>query len=128
MYPTDRKYSQQHEWVKPEDSTAKVGITHYAQDQLGDIVYVDLPEVGSALGQAQKLGEVESVKSVSELYSPVSGKVIEVNQEVIGHPELVNFDPYQRGWLVRIKPSNPTEMDDLMTASDYESFLESLGR
>ena len=129
MYPTDRKYSQEHEWVKVgDDGTAKVGITEYAQDQLGDIVYMDLPESGAAVEQKQKLGEVESVKSVSEIYSPVSGEVIEVNQEVIGRPELVNLDPYERGWLVRIKPSNPTEMDDLMTAADYESFLESLGR
>ena len=129
MYPTDRRYSEQHEWLKlGDDGTAKVGITEYAQNQLGDIVYMELPKQGASLGQEDKMGEVESVKSVSEIYSPVSGEIVEVNQEVAERPELVNFDPYERGWLVRIKPSKPAEMDGLMTAADYESFLESLGR
>ncbi|MBF8267891.1 MAG: Glycine cleavage system protein, partial [Dehalococcoidia bacterium] len=128
MYPADRRYSQQHEWAKRvDDGTLRVGITHYAQEQLGDIVFLDLPQVGAVLGRMQKLGEVESVKSVSEVYSPISGEVVEVNQEVMGRPELANFDPHEKGWLVRMKPSEPGEMDELMTAADYESFLKSLG-
>ena len=127
MYPTDRKYSQEHEWVKGEDDgTVLVGITDYAQEHLGDIVFLELPQIGANLSQTQKLGEVESVKSVSDIFSPVSGEVLAVNQAVVDSPELVNEDPYDKGWLVRIKPSQLAEMDNLMTAADYESFLESL--
>ena len=127
MYPTDRKYSQEHEWVKGEDDgTVLVGITDYAQEHLGDIVFLELPQIGANLSQTQKLGEVESVKSVSDIFSPVSGEVLAVNQAVVDSPELVNEDPHDKGWLVRIKPSQLAEMDNLLTASDYESFLESL--
>ena len=127
MLPDDRSYTREHEWVKrSDDGTLMVGITHYAQDQLGDIVYLDLPKVGAALVQMEKLGEVESVKSVSDIFSPVSGEVVEINQEVMNRPELANFDPYERGWLVRVKPSEGAEMDALMTAAEYVSFLESL--
>ena len=127
MYPTDRRYSRDHEWAKNEnDSTILVGVTYYAQEHLGDIVFLDLPNVGANLNQLQKLGEVESVKSVSDIFSPISGEVLAVNQLVIDSPEIVNEDPYDQGWLVLVKPSQPDEMDDLMVASDYESFLESL--
>ena len=122
------RYTNDHEWVRIEGDVAVVGISDYAQEQLGDIVYIDLPEVGMVLKQAQKLGEVESVKSVSDLYSPVSGEVVEVNQEVLGHPELVNEDPSGRGWLIRTRPSDPTEMDQLMTAAEYEALFASLGQ
>lgn len=127
MYPADRKYSRDHEWAKSEsDGTILVGITYYAQEHLGDIVFLELPNVGANLSQLQKLGEVESVKSVSDIFSPVSGEVVAVNQLVIDSPEIVNEDPYDQGWLVQVKSSQPGEMDDLMVASDYESFLESL--
>jgi glycine cleavage system H protein len=127
MYPDDRKYSKEHEWAKgDDDGTVLLGITHYAQDHLGDIVFLELPQVGTVLSQAQKLGEVESVKSVSDLYCPISGEVLAVNQVVMDSPELVNEDPYENGWLVRLRPSQPAEMDSLLTAADYETFLESL--
>ena len=127
MNPEDRKYSQDHEWTKDEgDGTVLVGITDYAQEHLGDIVFLDLPKVGSSLTQTQKLGEIESVKSVSDIFSPISGEVVDVNQVAVDSPELVNEDPYENGWLVRVKPSQPTEIDGLMTASDYETFLSSL--
>jgi glycine cleavage system H protein len=127
MYPTDRKYSQDHEWVKNEDDgTVLVGITHYAQEHLGDIVFLDLPKIGATLTQSQKLGEVESVKSVSDIFSPISGEVVDVNQVAVDSPELVNEDPYEHGWLVRVKPSVLADIDALMTAADYGSFLESL--
>ena len=127
MYPTDRRYSRDHEWAKNEDDgTVLVGISFYAQEHLGDIVFLELPKVGATLSQSQKLGEVESVKSVSDVFSPVSGEVVAVNQAVVDSPELVNEDPYEKGWLVRVKPSQQADMDALMTAADYESFLESL--
>ena len=129
MHPEDRRYSRDHEWAKDEgDGTVLVGITGYAQEHLGDIVFLELPKVGAALSSTQKLGEVESVKSVSDILSPISGEVVAVNQVVVDSPELVNEDPYENGWLVRVKPSQPAEMDSLMTAADYESFLGSLGQ
>ena len=127
MYPTDRKYSQGHEWVKNEDDgTVLVGITHYAQEHLGDIVFLDLPKIGATLTQSQKLGEVESVKSVSDIFSPISGEVVDVNLVAVDSPELVNEDPYEHGWLVRVKPFVLADIDALMTAADYGFFLESL--
>lgn len=127
MYPTDRKYSREHEWAKSEaDGSVLLGITFYAQDHLGDIVFFDLPQVGTVISQMQKLGEVESVKSVSDIFSPISGEVVERNQEALDSPEVVNEDPYEKGWLLRVSPARPAEMDDLMSASEYESFLESL--
>ncbi len=127
MNPDDRKYSKEHEWVKIEDGpsgdTALIGITHYAQDQLGDVVYFDLPEKGSPVQQFQKLGEVESVKAVSDLFSPVTGKVVEVNQDLEEHPEVVNEDPFNRGWLLRITLDDPSELGNLLTAEQYKSFL-----
>ena len=124
MNPNDRKYSREHEWVKLEgDSVGLMGITHFAQDSLGDVVYLDLPAAGARLEQAAKLGEVESVKAVSELYSPVTGVVVEVNQEAIDHPEIVNEDPYDRGWLLRVEIQDPSELDNLLSADEYDAFL-----
>jgi glycine cleavage system H protein len=126
LSPNDRKYTREHEWVKMEDAQsgrALVGITDYAQDQLGDVVYFDLPQLGAAVRHMQKMGEVESVKAVSDLYSPVSGQVIEVNTDLIDHPELVNEDPFEKGWLMRVAVSNPAELDDLMTAEEYEAYI-----
>ena len=102
-----------------------VGITDYAQEHLGDIVFLDLPAVGTVLERHQKLGEVESVKSVSDIFSPVAGEVVSVNEVVVDSPEMVNEDPHGNGWLVRLRPSQPSEMDELLSAADYESLLES---
>ena len=125
MNPADRKYSREHEWIKLEDgSRGLMGITHFAQDQLGDVVYLDLPAVGTRLAQLAKLGEVESVKAVSDIFSPVSGEVVEINQELTDHPELVNEDPYDRGWILGIQMEDVSELDNLLTADEYEAYLE----
>ena len=127
MIPSDRKYSKEHEWVKLEQgSEALVGITRYAQDQLGDVVYLDLPGAGAQLEQFAKLGEIESVKAVSDMFSPVSGEIVGVNQEAIDHPELVNEDPHGKGWLLRVRLKDPAELDNLLTAEQYESFLQEI--
>ncbi len=129
MNPSDRKYTREHEWVKLEDPDANravAGITHYAQDQLGDIVFFELPQPGAAVTQLGKMGEVESVKSVSDLFSPVSGEVIEVNTNLIDHPEIVNEDPFGKGWLVRLAMTDAAELENLMTADEYESYTSGL--
>ena len=127
MHPKDRRYTKDHEWVVLQSETqVAVGITDYAQGQLGDVVFLDLPEPGTRLTQFQKLGEIESVKAVSYLYSPVGGEVVEVNQEVLDHPELVNEDPYAKGWMVRLASVNPDEFQNLMSAEQYEEFLAQL--
>ena len=129
MNPTDRKYTKEHEWVKVEDPNtgrAVAGITGYAQDQLGDIVYFELPKPGSTVTHLGKMGEVESVKAVSDLFSPVSGEIIEVNASLLDHPELVNQDPLGAGWLVRVAMSDPTELDNLMSADEYDSYINGL--
>lgn len=120
--PDDRRYTKDHEWAREDEGRIIVGITEYAQDQLGDIVFVGLPEPGTEVTANQPLGEVESTKSVSDVYSPVSGKVLEKNPEVEQKPELINEDPYGAGWLVSIESTGGT--DDLMTAADYRSFIE----
>jgi len=121
--PTDRRYTKEHEWVCVQNDLGTVGITDYAQDQLGDIVYVDLPAVGMQVKQLEKLGEIESVKAVSDLYSPVSGEVVEVNQGVNDKPELVNQSPYEEGWLVRLRLADPAELDNLLTAKQYDELI-----
>ena len=128
MNPNDRKYTREHEWVKVEDSggRALTGITEYAQDQLGDIVYFELPKPGDAVKQLEKMGEVESVKAVSDLYSPVSGEVLETNEKLIDHPELANQDPFEEGWLIRVSIANPSELESLMTSEEYEAFIGGL--
>ena len=127
MSPDDRKYSKEHEWIKMEDATqALAGITVYAQDQLGDIVYVDLPKLGATIKFMEKMGEVESVKAVSDLYSPITGEITEVNDRLLDHPELVNEDPLGEGWMVRVTISDASELDQLMTAEEYESFINGL--
>lgn len=125
MNPTDRKYSKEHEWVKLESgSIGLIGVTHYAQDQLGDVVFLDLPSPGSRLEQFGKFGEIESVKAVNDLFSPVSGELLEVNQEAVDAPEMVNDDPYGKGWLLRVNLSDPSELDGLLTSGEYEELLE----
>ncbi|HEV8639879.1 MAG TPA: glycine cleavage system protein GcvH [Methylomirabilota bacterium] len=121
--PTDLRYTRDHEWAKREGGNVRVGITHYAQEQLGDVVFVELPKVGAKAAQRQSFGVVESVKAVSDLYAPVSGEVVEVNAQLGKTPELVNQDPYGRGWMIVIKPSNPAEWDQLLTAKQYEEHL-----
>ena len=121
MIPGELRYTAEHEWVRTDDaSTVSVGITHYAQESLGDIVFVSLPAVGDSVAAGDSCGEVESTKSVSELYAPVSGEVIQVNDAVDANPELINSSPYSDGWLMRIRLSEPAQIDGLLTASDYE--------
>ena len=122
MNPTDRKYSKEHEWVKVESGdVALVGITHFAQDQLGDIVFVYFPDDLENLEQFKSFGEIESPKAVSELFAPVSGKVVEVNAELQDRPELVNEEPYEAGWMLKVQLSDLSEMDNLMSADQYEA-------
>ena len=123
MYPENFRYTKEHEWVSVEGGIGTVGITDHAQSELGDIVYVDLPKVGTHVDKGKSLGSVESVKAVSDIYSPVSGEVIEVNQELAEHPEKLNTDPHGAAWLVKIKLSDPNEVQNLMTAADYQSYV-----
>jgi glycine cleavage system H protein len=121
--PPELRYSKDHEWVRVEGDIATLGITDHAQEQLGDLVYLDLPDVGTAVHQSEKLGEIESVKAVSDLFSPVDGEVTERNEEAVKAPELVNEDPYGRGWLVRLSLSDASEVDKLLTAEQYEELV-----
>ena len=121
--PKDLRYTKQHEWVRLDDGAAIAGITAFAQEQLGDIVYFDLPEPGARVKQHAKMGEVESVKTVSDLYAPLSGEVVELNQKTADTPEVVNEDPYGEGWLLKLKPSDPSEMDSLLSAEDYDALI-----
>ncbi len=121
--PADLKYTKEHEWVRVESDTGTVGITNYAQDQLGDIVFVDLPAAGTTVSEMQKFGEIESVKAVSELYSPVSGEVVEANATLAVSPELVNDSPYGEGWMVRIRLSDLGEVEKLLSAAEYDDFI-----
>ena len=127
MYPDDRRYTKEHEWVLMEGDTATVGITNYAQDQLGDIVYVEVPEVGKQFAKGDVIGSIESVKAVSEVYAPVGGTVLAVNEDLDGAPETVNSDPHGAGWYCKLKLSEPGEMDELMDAQAYAQFVESAG-
>ena len=125
--PQDLKFTRDHEWARTEaDGSITVGISDFAQDQLGDIVFVELPDEGSSVGQADAFGVVESTKSVSDLISPVGGRVIAVNNDLDDRPEVVNDDAYGEGWMIRIQPDNESELDDLLSAADYETFLGSL--
>jgi glycine cleavage system H protein len=121
--PADLKYTKEHEWVRVESDIGTVGITDYAQDQLGDIVFVDLPDAGAKVSQMQKFGEIESVKAVSELYSPISGDVEEANPTLAENPQLVNDDPYGEGWMLRVRLSEPGEIEKLLSAQDYDDFI-----
>jgi glycine cleavage system H protein len=129
MNPKEYKYTKEHEWICPEaGDKAKLGITDYAQSQLGDIVFLDLPAPGTQLTQFKKMGEIEAVKAVSDLFSPASGQVLEINQAAIDNPKLVNEDPYGAGWLVRLKLSQPTELEALMSSDEYDRFVAGLGK
>ena len=123
-FPKGLRYSREHEWVLVEEDAATIGITDYAQEQLGDVVFVELPELDTQLTEDEPFSVVESVKAVSDIYAPVSGRVTEVNTELTNSPETVNEDPYGDAWLVQIEISDPEELDSLMTAEDYEQFIE----
>jgi len=123
-YPDDVRYTKEHEWVRPEDGVVRIGITDFAQDALGDVVYVDLPDVGTNVHAGQAFAEVESTKSVSDVFSPVDGAIVERNPLVDERPELVNEQPYGDGWLVLVSPLDPAAADSLMTAEVYRSFVE----
>ena len=119
MDPTDRRYTAEHEWVKLEGDVAVVGITSFAQDQLGDVVYVELPKVGARVEAMKPFGVIESVKTASDLFAPVSGTVEEVNGQIESEPQLVNDAPYEGGWLIKVRPDDAAEIDNLMTAEQY---------
>lgn len=123
MYPKDLKYDREHEWVRVDGDVVTIGISDFAQDQLGEVVYVDLPSIGNAVTAGDSFGEVESVKSVSELFSPVSGEIVEVNDSLGDAPETVNEDPYGDGWMIKVKLSDASEVDGLMDADGYEAYL-----
>lgn len=123
MVPEDLRYTRDHEWIRVDGNRGTVGVTHYAQEQLGDVVFVDLPEVGREVRAGEPFGVVESVKSVSDLYSPVSGRVVEVNERLRDAPELLNQAPYGDGWMIAIELADPTEPGHLLFASDYRALI-----
>ena len=122
-YPSDLKYDKEHEWVRVEGDTVVIGISDFAQDQLGEVVFVDLPDVGSEVVAGETFGEVESVKSVSDLFSPVTGSIVEKNEGLSDTPETVNEDAYGAGWLIKVKLSDASQLDALMAAAEYEAFI-----
>lgn len=124
MYPEDLRYTKEHEWARADADGVRVGITHFAQDSLGDIVYVDIPAPGTSVTADQPFGEVESTKSVSDLFSPISGTIVERNADLEDAPELVNQDPYGKGWMVLIEAADPGEVERLLTAQQYQALVE----
>ena len=124
-YPDNLHYTKDHEWIRVEGDTGTVGITDFAQEQLGDVVHVALPRVGEKFDAHVHFGEIESVKTFSELYTPTSGEVLEINEALADSPELVNSDAYNGGWMIKLKLSNPSEVDALLSSSEYEDFVES---
>ncbi len=125
MIPKDLRYHQEHEWVRLSGTQATVGISHFAQDALGDIVFIDMPKLGAVVKAGQQIGEVESTKTTSTIYTPVSGTIAKVNADLKDHPEVVNSDPYGKGWMVMIDLLSASDVDKLMTAAQYEAFLAS---
>jgi len=123
MYPTDYRYTKQHEWVQAQGEVATIGITDYAQQELGDVVFVEMPKVGARLKAGASFGTVESVKAVSDIYAPVSGEVVEANGELQNTPEQINSDPHGSAWLVKVRLANPAELKSLMDAAAYEAFI-----
>jgi glycine cleavage system H protein len=124
VIPEDLRYTAEHEWVQPKSTAVRIGITQYAQDALGDIVYVQLPDLDTEVAAGESLGEVESTKSVSEIYAPVAGKVVARNDQLTDAPDLINTDPYGAGWLVEIEPAQPGSVDDLLDASAYRQLTQ----
>jgi glycine cleavage system H protein len=126
VIPGDLKYTKEHEWVKVDGGTATVGITDYASGELGDIVFVETPKIGAKVQQMKPFGTIEAVKAISDLFSPVSGEVVGVNDELGNDAAVINKDPYGNGWIIKIKLSNPGELDSLLSAADYEAMLKKL--
>ena len=126
MEPTDRKYTKDHEWAKSEEELVVVGITDYAQEQLGDMVYVELPQPGDTFERSESFGIIESVKAASDLFAPVGGEVVTINEELVDRPELVNEDPFEGGWMVKLQPQEETQLAELMTAQEYTAYLKTL--
>ncbi|WP_010676461.1 glycine cleavage system protein GcvH [Bacillus timonensis] len=122
--PKELRYSEEHEWVKVEGDKVRIGITDFAQSELGDIVFVELPEVGDEIQADEPFGSVESVKTVSELYAPISGKVVEINEELDDSPEFVNESPYEKAWMIVVEPANAGDVEKLMTAEQYEEMIK----
>ncbi len=128
MYPEDYLYSTEHEWVRREgEDLCVIGVTHYAQDELGDVVFVELPEPGESVEANAEIGSIESVKAVAEIYSPVTGEVVESNSALDERPELINQDPHGEGWIAKLRITNPEELQELMSAGEYREYLESGG-
>lgn len=125
MEPNDLRYHEEHEWIRVQGKQATLGISQFAQDALGDIVYIDLPKPGTVVTMGQQIGEVESTKTTSSLYTPVSGTIVTINADLKDHPEAVNADPYGKGWMAVIELADPAQVDKLMTAAQYETFLAS---
>ena len=123
-FPEELKYTEEHEWVLVEDDVVTVGITDFAQDQLGDVVFVELPEVGDSVEAGNTFGVVESVKAVSDVYSPVTGEIVEINESLPDEPEVVNTSPYEDGWMIKVKLSDVSSIDDLMDVAAYQEFVE----
>jgi len=123
MIPEDLRYHKEHEWIRQDGQNVTIGISDFAQEALGDVVFVDLPQIDTVMEQNQEIGEVESTKATSSVYSPVSGKIVQVNTDLQDHPERLNKDPYGQGWIVVLELSNPAEVDGLMTAAQYQEFL-----
>jgi glycine cleavage system H protein len=125
MYPTEYLYSREHEWIRVDGDVAVVGITEFAQEELGEVVFVELPEVGQVFNTGDELGTIESVKAVAEVYTPVAGEVVEVNDAVVDDPELLNDDPHSEGWLIKIRFSSASDLKELMNAEKYEEYVKS---
>lgn len=123
MYPEQYRYTKEHEWIDVQGDTGTMGITHHAQNELGDIVYVDLPKIGAVIEQGKSIGSVESVKAVSDIYSPVTGEVVEINETLSTAPEKLNLDPHGEAWLVKLKLSKPDELSNLLSSADYQSYI-----
>jgi len=124
MYPEEYLYSKDHEWISVQDSIGTIGITDYAQHELGDVVYVDLPEVGDTFEAGEPFGSVESVKAVSEVFCPIGGEVVEVNSKLEDTPELINESPHQKAWMIKIRITNPEELKELLSGEEYEEYLQ----
>ena len=125
MYPSDYLYSRQHEWIKVDDDVCTLGITEFAQQELGEVVFVELPEVGQVFDANEEIGTIESVKAVAEVYTPVAGEVVEINEAVVSDPELLNEDPHGDGWLAKFRYSSAADLKQLMNAEQYEEFVQS---
>jgi glycine cleavage system H protein len=123
-FPEDLKYTREHEWARQKGSRIVIGITDFAQDQLGDVVFVELPEIGDTVKKGESFGVVESTKAVSELFAPISGKVVEVNDPLADAPETINSDPYEEGWMIAVEPADPKEVEALMDVRAYRAFVE----